>query len=109
MSAQLLIKYFTKQGLEWQIRDDIRAMVEFSQINLIEAWPPLPPLDLILLRNVLIYFDTPTKKQVLTWVRKVLRPDGYLFLGGAETTLNLDEAFERVELERFSCYRLRRG
>lgn len=89
-------------------QDELRKMVEFRTLNLIEPWPAMPPLDVIFLRNVLIYFDVATKKTILGKIRGLLRPDGYLFLGGAETTFNLDGAFERVELQRSSCYRLRR-
>lgn len=109
LSAQLLVKYFVRHGMDWQIKDDLRRMVDYRMINLIEAWPPLPPLDIIMIRNVLIYFDVATKKQILAKARKLLRPDGFLFLGGAETTLNLDDAFERVEFQRAGCYRLRAG
>ena len=107
LSAALLVKYFTRQGVEWQLKDDIRRTIDFRMINLIESWPPLPPADIILIRNVLIYFDVATKKQILAKARKVMRPDGYLFLGGAETTLNIDDAFERVEFQRSGCYKLR--
>ncbi len=106
LPASLLVKYFEKHGSSWTIRDEIREMVDFKQINLASTWPTMPPLDLVLLRNVLIYFDVETKKQVLGKIRQRMRPDGYLFLGGAETTLNLDEAFERVQVEKAGCYRL---
>ena len=82
-------------------------MVQFQQLNLIAPWPSLPEMDVIFLRNVLIYFDVEVKRQILSRVRRLLRPDGFLFLGGAETTLNLDDAFERVPFERSGCYRLR--
>jgi chemotaxis protein methyltransferase CheR len=62
-------------------------------------------MDVVFLRNVLIYFDVETKKTILGKIRRLLRPGGYLFLGGAETTLNLDDAYERVVLERTTCYR----
>ncbi len=107
LPARLLVKYFEQAGRDWQIKDEIRLMVEFRPLNLIESWPVLPAADIILLRNVLIYFDMATKKHILRKVRQVLRPDGYLFLGGAETTLNLDDAFERVPLDRCGCYRVR--
>lgn len=109
LPAALLVKYFTKHGIEWHIKDEVREMVQFQGMNLIDAWPALPPMDVILLRNVLIYFNVETKKQILARVRRVLRPDGFLFLGGAETTINLDDAFERVAFDRGSCYRLRTG
>jgi chemotaxis protein methyltransferase CheR len=108
LSALLLVKYFVKQGLEWQICEDLRRMVEFRQLNLIEPWPLFPPTDIVMLRNVLIYFSVETKKQILGKVRKILRPDGFLFLGGAETTLNLDDQFERLSLPRSGCYQLRK-
>lgn len=107
LPAPLLVKYFDKDGSNWQVRDEIREMVDFRQINLVKDWPTMPPLDLVLMRNVLIYFDVPTKKKVLARVRERMRPDGYLFLGGAETTLNLDEAFERVQGDKAGCYRLK--
>jgi chemotaxis protein methyltransferase CheR len=107
LPATLLVKYFQRQGVNWQLKDDLRKMVEFRAMNLIEPWPTMPSMDIVLIRNVLIYFDVPTKKDILGKTRRLLRPDGYLFLGGAESTFNLDDAFERMQLERASVYRLR--
>jgi chemotaxis protein methyltransferase CheR len=67
------------------------------------------PFDVVYLRNVLIYFDLPTKRAILRRVRQFLRPDGWLFLGAAETTLGVDDAWERVVLGRSSAYRPTRG
>ena len=107
MPTTLLEKYFAKRGGEWQVRPDVRRMVEFWEHNLAEAWPALPPMDLIFMRNVLIYFDVTVKKDILARIRRVLRPDGYLFLGGAETTINLDGLFEPLPADRAVCFRLR--
>jgi chemotaxis protein methyltransferase CheR len=107
LPATLLVKYFQKQGTEWQIKEELRRMIEFQQVNLAEAWPSWPRMDIILMRNVMIYFDVATKKTILNKIHQLLRPDGYLFLGGAETTMNLDDAFERVQFDRSGCYRLR--
>ena len=103
-----MVKYFTKDGLSWKIKDDLRAMIDFRPLNLAGAWAGMPQLDIVFLRNVLIYFDVATKKTILSRVRQLLREDGYLFLGGAETTLNLDDNFERLDFERSGCYRLRK-
>ena len=108
LSAAYLVKYFQKVGLEWQIKDELRKMVEFCQVNLVGPWPNLPSLDIVFLRNVLIYFNTETKKQILAKLRQYMHPEGYLFLGGAETTLNLDENFTRLNLDRSGCYQLGR-
>jgi chemotaxis protein methyltransferase CheR len=97
LSPALRDKYFQQQGNGWRIESDIRQMVDFRQINLIDSWASLPKMDLIFLRNVLIYFDTDTKKAILAKVRQLLKPDGYLFLGGSETTMNLDDSFDRVQ------------
>ncbi|MDM9384844.1 protein-glutamate O-methyltransferase CheR [Chlorogloeopsis sp. ULAP01] len=99
-------RYFEKQECEWQIKDEIRQIVEFHQINLVQPWPSLPNIDVIFLRNALIYFDLATKKHLLKQVKQQLRPDGYLFLGSGETTINLDESFERVQLDKSIYYRL---
>jgi len=69
----------------------------------------MPQTDIVMMRNVLIYFDTEVKKTILGKIRNLLRPDGYLFLGAAETTLNLDDAFQRMDLKQSGCYRIREG
>lgn len=82
-------------------------MVDFRQINLTLTFPPLPQMDIIFLRNVLIYFEVDTKRAILSRIKQVLKPDGYLFLGGGETTINLDDAFEPVQFGKAVCYKLR--
>lgn len=106
MPAPLLVKYFKKQEDRWQVSEALRAKVHFKELNLVTDWPFMPMLDIVFLRNVLIYFDIETKKGILAKIRRLLRPGGYLFLGGAETTLNLDDSFERVVLEKATCYRV---
>lgn len=107
MPAALLAKYFDRIETDWHINDEIRQMVEFRQVNLIGAWPAMPPMDVVILRNVLIYFDVETKKSLLTRIRHQAKPDAYLFLGGAETTINLSESFDRVDSSGSGCYRVR--
>jgi chemotaxis protein methyltransferase CheR len=107
LPASLLAKYFARHGAEWEIREDLRRRVEFREMNLAKDWPWLPPLDIVFLRNVMIYFGVETKRTILAKLQRVLRPGGYLLLGGAETTFNLDETFERVAMEKTSCYRVR--
>lgn len=106
LPAPLLIKYFQKIGTEWQIKEDLRRMVDFRQLNLAQSWPLFPAMDVIFMRNVLIYFDIETKKAILARLRKTLKPDGCLFLGGAETTLNLDDSFKRVQIEKTAYYQI---
>ena len=108
LPATLLVKYFQKCGGDWYLRDDIRNMVDYKIVNLANAWPFLPPMDIVMIRNVLIYFGVETKKEILARSRRILKSDGYLFLGAAETTFNLDDSFERVEVERATCYRVRK-
>ena len=107
VSPALRQSYFRKQGAMWQIDEAVQRMVAFQKINLAEAWPPLPAMDIIFLRNVLIYFDVEMKKTILGRVHRLLKPDGYLFLGGAETVISLDDRFERVDYSKASCYRVR--
>jgi chemotaxis protein methyltransferase CheR len=103
--ATMLVRHFQRDGLHWTISEDIRRMVEFRTLNLISAWPWTEPFDLVLIRNVLIYFDVPTKQQILSRISRSLRPKGYMLLGGAETTWSLDDSFERIASEHCSLYR----
>lgn len=107
LSPQLLGKYFDKDGARWRIRTEVRRMVEFRQMNLAMAWPTLPRMDVVFLRNVLIYFAVQTKRQILERMHGQLASDGCLFLGTAETTLGVCEAFERQASERAVLYRPR--
>ncbi|MBT6900927.1 MAG: protein-glutamate O-methyltransferase CheR [Nitrospina sp.] len=109
LPAPLMVKYFERIGTEWQGKEELRKMIQFRIINLSENWPMMGTLDLIMMRNVLIYFDVEMKKNILGRIRKILRPDGYLFLGAAETTLNLDDNFERMPFKQSGCYRLKQG
>jgi chemotaxis protein methyltransferase CheR len=106
LPINMLLKYFRQDGASWQLRDDIRALIDFRPLNLAQPWPPMPPMDLVLLRNVMIYFDVDTKKSILRRVARVLRPDGYLILGGAETTFGLDDAYKRIENLKAGFYQL---
>ena len=106
LPMNFLLKYFTKNENTWKIRDDIRKMVEFRELNLVEPFPALlPAMDIVFLRNVLIYFSPETKSEILKKVHKVMRKDSYLFLGGSETTMNLKVNFEREQIGSAVCYR----
>jgi chemotaxis protein methyltransferase CheR len=105
LPVSYLVKYFTRDGSEWVLKDDVRKMVEYRAMNLVERWPTMAPPDLVMMRNVLIYFDLPTKQKILANVRRVLRPDGYLFLGGSETTMSIDPLYTRQEVGKSVCYR----
>lgn len=99
--------HFSDDGAYLTLNENIRKLVAFSQLNLIGPWPQLPRCDIVFIRNVLIYFDVAVKRSVLKRVRSVLKPDGCMFLGGGETTLNIDDAFERMPVGRAICYRIR--
>jgi chemotaxis protein methyltransferase CheR len=107
LPAAYLVKYFTNKGIDWHIDPSIRNMVDYRELNLAEPWPPMPEMDIVFIRNVLIYFDVETKKAILGRIRKNLKNDGFLFLGGAETTINIDDAYERQPMGKAVCYRLR--
>lgn len=109
LPAPMLVKYFERHGNEWRIAESIRRMVDFSHINLAAPWPGLPAMDLLLLRNVLIYFSSDVRRTILQNVRQCLRRDGYLFVGGGETSLVLDRTFEPVRSGKTVYYRIGEG
>ena len=105
LPAPMMVKHFTRVGTQWQVSDQLRSMVRVQHLNLAAPLPPLPVFDVVFLRNVLIYFDAETKRSVLGRVRRVMAPDGYLFLGGAETTLGVDESWTRTAVGRLTLNR----
>lgn len=106
LPAAMMVKYFRQHGPTWELNEDVRRMIEFREMNLVRAWPMVPRMDLVFLRNVMIYFDVEMKKMILGRVAKLLRPDGYMVLGGAETTLNLDASFRRADALKGGFYQL---
>jgi len=105
LPANLLVKYFRRAGPGWEIDGSIKEMVRFQHQNLVDPWPSSPPMDLVLMRNVMIYFDIATKQEILARVRDVLAPHGYLLLGTSETTLHLDDTFQRHAVGPTGWYR----
>jgi chemotaxis protein methyltransferase CheR len=106
LPAALLVKYFDRAGPAWRVKPELKNGIEFKQLNLMNAFPAMPRMDIVFLRNVLIYFDINTKRDILARVRKAMAPDGYMFLGGAETTLQFEGMFERVPRAKGNCYRV---
>ncbi len=104
LPAPLLLKYFRRTGLDWQLTDDVRAMVRFRRHNLVGRRPLGESFDLVLLRNVLIYFDESARHEVLDRVRGVLRVGGWLVLGATETTSGIRDGFVRVPEARALRY-----
>lgn len=94
LPIQLLVKYFQKSGDLWQIDSGLRAMVQYKEQNLLTNFSMLGKFDIIFCRNVLIYFDQPTKKEVLDRMANTMNPEGALFLGGAETVLGISDKFK---------------
>jgi chemotaxis protein methyltransferase CheR len=105
MPPQLLSKYFRPLQGKWSIAQECRKLVEFRSMNLNANWPMLPACDVVFLRNVMLYFDVPTRAALVKRVRRVLKPDGSLFLGGAETMIGIDDGYERVAAAGCSYYR----
>jgi chemotaxis protein methyltransferase CheR len=109
LPAPYLVKFFSQEEDQWHLGREVRGMFRFFRQNLADEWAMLPPIDILLMRNVLIYFDVDTRRQVLGQVRRLLRPGGYLLLGSAETTLNLDDFFVREQSGRAVFYRVANG
>ena len=108
LPARQLVRFFLQERTMWRLRDEVRGMWRFFPHNLSHDWESIPRVDLLLLRNALIYFDVDTRRNILRRVRRVLSPDGYLLLGGAETTFSLDEGFSRVQVGRSVFYQVKR-
>ena len=100
LPIQLLVKYFAQVGEAWQVAPEIRAMVQYRPLNLLQPFSQLGTFDVVFCRNVLIYFDQVTKVEVLARIAKITQPDGYLLLGAAETVVGLTDTFKPVPDQR---------
>lgn len=96
LSTKYRDKYFHQVGQKWCVKDYIRSMVEFRQINLVNNFSMLGGFDIIFCRNVLIYFDEKTKIHILTQFHQLLSEKGLLILGSTENINGMPEKFESV-------------
>lgn len=96
LPARMMVQHFTREGRDWVITPRLRSMVRAQQMNLCSPFVGIGTYDLVLVRNVLIYFDVDVKRDVLRRMHAHVAPDGYLMLGSTETSLDLDpEAWGR--------------
>ena len=93
LPIQLLVKYFAQIGELWQLNSEIRSMVQYRQLNLLQDFSGLGKFDVVFCRNVLIYFDQQTKTQIFERIARVTEPDGMLMLGAAESVVGITNAF----------------
>lgn len=107
LPATSLVRHFERAGAGWRIHPSIREGVSFRTGNLTRPFPAMGRFDIVFLRNVLIYFDVQTKRDILRRVREVMAPDGYLFLGAAEMTMGVDDNWDRIPSGRSSVYQPR--
>jgi chemotaxis protein methyltransferase CheR len=100
LPVQLLVKFFEQHGETWQLAPELRGMVQFRTINLLNDFSALGAFDIVFCRNVLIYFDQDSKIAVLNRIARQMPEDGYLVLGAAETVIGLTEAFKPLADKR---------
>lgn len=106
LTAAQKARFFTQVGTDSQAREELRNMLDLKLLNLTKAWPRLPQFDVIFIRNVLIYFDLPTKQDILRRVERLLNPGGYLFLGSGETMVDIATKLKPVSYKSNSFYQL---
>lgn len=95
LPASQAVKHFDQAGRNWVAKPELRAMIDARELNLLERWSGLPKCDVVLMRNVLIYFTVPVKQDILRRIRTdVLKPGGCLLLGASETTVGIDDGYE---------------
>ncbi|RKG87774.1 protein-glutamate O-methyltransferase CheR [Corallococcus sp. CA049B] len=105
LTPQLRQRYFHQERDGWRLSEQVRKPVEFRPLNLMDDVPREAPVDLVFLRNVMIYWDAPTRRAVLARVRRMLHADGYLVLGAAEASPLVEDGFTRHLIGQTSWYR----
>lgn len=106
LPAALLLKYFDRDGIHYDVKPTLRELVEFRSLNLIDIYPQFSA-DVVFMRNVLIYFEVEDKRKILDNVRRVIAPDGALYLGAAETTLNISAGWEPAAFGPSTYFRVK--
>lgn len=109
LSPERKRKFFTQTDDLWQVNADIRSRARFSELNLMNSYASLGKFDIVFCRNVLIYFSSDLKKDIIHRISQTLNPGGYLFLGSTETIASYSDAFETVRHGGGIVYQLKEG
>jgi len=104
LPTPLLVKYFSRSGLDWRLNEEVKRMARFEAIDLRKSMRTLGPFDLVLCRNVMIYFDIETKRKIMKELHSTLFRGGWLLLGGSETAFGFEEWFDRRVLGNMTVY-----
>ena len=104
LPAALLVRHFRPSGLDWQLNQEVRRMVRFQTIDLRRGMSSLGLFDLVFCRNVMIYFDSETRRKIMREIHGTLFRGGWLLLGGSESVFGLDECFERMTVGNLTVY-----
>ncbi len=107
LSPERKQRFFVPQGSLWQVKDEIRNRVRFAELNLMNNYASLGKFDIVFCRNVLIYFSSQLKRDILRRIAQAMVPGGYLFLGSTETIASYSDAFDTVRHEGGIVYRLK--
>ncbi|MGQ0632589.1 MAG: CheR family methyltransferase [Sporichthyaceae bacterium] len=105
LPAPYLARYAERNGTAYVLAEKLRERATFTKLNFVSTWPVLPRFDLVLCRNVLIYFDIDVRARIVRKIRDTLAPGGFLMLGSSETSLGEVEGFTRVLFGRTTVYR----
>lgn len=106
LPAQLMVKHFERNTDGWRAKDYLRNAISWRQLNLVAPWSGLPSLDIVFLRNVLIYFSTATRRLIMDRLVAHVRPDGVVFLGASESLIGVTDTFTSVTVGRSIAYKL---
>ena len=104
LPTPFLLKYFERRGLNWAVNHKLRKVARFQQIDLRQPMNTLGPFDAVFCRNVLIYFDPPTRRQILREIHKTMFPGGWMLLGTSETASGIDDLFDRRTVGKAVVY-----
>jgi chemotaxis protein methyltransferase CheR len=106
LPPQYVPQFFQRAESKWQVKSNIRERIDFRYLNLCGDWGNLPKMDIVFIRNVLIYFDNDTKKTILEKMLRVIKPGGHLFLGSGETPVGLEDRFQPADFSTSACFKL---
>ena len=104
LNDMLVKRYFEPVDSRFKVRQSLRDRIEFKKLNLMDSFAQIPKMDVIFLRNVLIYFKQEVKRDIVGRIIERLMPDGYLFLGQSETAKTLSDQLEPVNIASASCF-----